>query len=132
MNIFIATIQFSSLGCIIEGKKLHHKICLSFIIVRMLDWKSNIYFWLRFGLASAINRVVCVGNFYLNCLLIEFIIPNLSHIFFVYKKYLKRTYKTVFFLVQNHRLNLFSRVVNSQRLFWSQRLVRNVRIKAFW
>ena len=36
------------------------------------------------------------------------------------------------FRVQNHLLNLFSSAVNSQRLFYSEKLVGNVRIKAFW
>ena len=35
------------------------------------------------------------------------------------------------FRVQNHRLNLFSSAVNSQRLFYSQKLVGNVGIKAY-
>ena len=44
------------------------------MIIINYEWFSvrNIYFWLRFGLANAINdyqrlkiRVVCAGNFYL-------------------------------------------------------------------
>ena len=64
----------------------------------------NIYVLLGLGLANAIYnylrlkiRVLCVGNFNLKCLLIEFVIPNLSQIIFVYQKSLKRTFKTVFF-----------------------------------
>ena len=44
----------------------------------------------------------------------------LTQIIFVYKKSLKRMFKPDFW-VQNHLLNLFSRVVNSQRLFCSQK-----------
>ena len=40
--------------------------------------------------------------------------------FFVYQKSLKRTSKTGI-LVQNYPLNLWSRVVNSQRLFGFQK-----------
>ena len=47
-----------------------------------------------------------------------------------YEKSLKRTFQTGFW-VQNNRLNLCSRVMNSQRLFCSQKTVWNVRIKAF-
>ena len=49
---------------------------------------SNIYFWLRFGLANSMiiqgyKFVLCVqGIFNLKCLLIEFVIPNLSQIYF--------------------------------------------------
>ena len=42
------------------------------------------------------------------------------------------TNEQISILVQNHRLNLCSRAVNSQRLFVIKMLVWNVRIKAFW
>ena len=49
-------------------------------------------------------------------------------LFFVCQKSLKCTFRIVF-LVQNHLLNMFFRVVNSQKLFWSQNLVWNVLLK---
>ena len=59
----------------------------------------------------------------------KFVIPNLSWMFFCVPD-IKQTLKTVLW-VQNHLLNLCSRVVNSQKLFCSHNLVRNVRIKDF-
>ena len=50
---------------------------------------------------------------------------------FVYQKSLKRTFKTSFW-VQNHLLSLCNSAVDSQRLLCSEKLVWNVRIKAFW
>ena len=47
--------------------------------------------------------------------LIKFVIPNLSQIYFVCKKSLKRTLKTDFWLKITFRF--FSPVVNSQKLF---------------
>ena len=54
-----------------------------------LDWYIYYIFLLRFGLANAINNyimlkisVVCVESFNLNCLLVEFLMPNLSQIYF--------------------------------------------------
>ena len=61
-------------------------------------------------------------------LLIEFVIPNLSQISFVYQKSLKWTFKTGFWVL-NHLNNLCSCVLNSLRLFCSKKLVC---IKAFW
>ena len=76
--------------------------------------------------------MLCVyGIFNLWCLLIDFIIPNLSRIYFVYQKSLKRTFKTSFW-VQIHLLNLCSSAVNPKGYYVVKKLVWNVRIKAFW
>ena len=63
-----------------------------FTIVKMLD---NIYFWLRFGLVNAINNykiiikgwkfLLCVYGIF-ECLLIIFVISNLSRIYFLYTR----------------------------------------------
>ena len=58
-------------------------------------------------------------------LLNEFVIPNLSQIYFVYQKSLKAT-SLIGFWVQNNTFNLCARVVNSQRLFCSKKLEWNV------
>ena len=44
---------------------------------------KNIYLGLRFGLANAINNYLSLKNrvSHLTCLLIEFVIPNIGHIF---------------------------------------------------
>ena len=52
-------------------------------------------------------------------------------IYFCIPKIFKTNVSTLF-LVQNHPLRLCSRLVNSQRLFCNQKLMRNVCIKAFW
>ena len=56
---------------------------------------------------------------------------TLMNINLICHKYLKRTFKTGFW-VQNYQCNLCSSGVNSQRLLCSQKLVWNVRIKVFW
>ena len=63
------------------------------------------------------------GLFSLKYLLNEFIIPNLSQIYF----WIPGIFKT-------NKINFWicSCVVNSQRLFCSQKAGRNDRIKAFW
>ena len=70
--------------------------------IRKIDYqkKENIYFYSDM---KAINNylrfkfVLCVqGIVNLKCLLIEFVIPNLSHIFFFIQKPLKRIFKTSF------------------------------------
>ena len=92
-----------------------------FILCRglALGAKYNIYFWLRFGLANAINdylrltiRIVCNSKF----LLIAFVISYLSQIYFLIPEIFK-----ISFWVQNHLLNLRSLVVKSQRLFCSKK-----------
>ena len=74
---------------------------------------------------------MCVwGEVSLKCILINFAISNLSLIYFWKHKHLKIAIKTVV-CVLNNLLNLCLCVVNSQRLFCSQKLVLNDRIKAF-
>ena len=92
--------------------------------------KINIYFKLTFGLVNPFNNYV-QGVFNLKYLLIEFIIPNLRQIYFEYQKSLKRTFKTVF-CVLNYLSILCSRVVNSLRLFCSQKAGVKFRNIDFW
>ena len=67
--------------------------------------------------------MLCVkGIFYLKCLLIAFVLPNLSNFcIFVYQKSFKRTFQ-IGFWVRNHLLNLCSRIGNAKRLFCSKKL----------
>ena len=59
------------------------------------------------------------------CLLIAFVIPNMSQICFcVYQKYLKSTFKPFEFV--------FLSCVKSQGYFVLKKLMWNVQIKAFW
>ena len=82
---------------------------------RSISSDSNNFDYLRLKI-----RVVCEGNFILKCLLIEFVIPNLSQNYFCLPKLLKRMSNTGFW-IQCHLLNLCSRVVNSQRLLCSKK-----------
>ena len=75
-------------------------------------WQKNIYFELRFVLANAINTylrmkncVMCVGNFHLRCLLIEFVMGPI----YLYVSEIFKTFKTGFRLQKWH----------SKMLFWS-------------
>ena len=93
-----------------------------------------IYFWLRFCFVNVIKdysrlkiHVVCSR---------EFLVLNSSYqiwvrLIFIYQKYLNERLKPVFW-VQNRLFDLRSRVVNSHRLFCSQRAGMKFRIKAFW
>ena len=72
---------------------------------------TNRYFDSIFGLANKINHFV-YGGIYLKCILIEFVTPNLSQIYFS----LKLNFE-IWFWSQNHHFNLCSFVVNSQRLY---------------
>ena len=66
------------------------------------------------------------------CMCKEFLtFPNLSWIYFVFQKSLKRMFKTGF-LEQNHLLNLCSSAMNSKGYCVVKKLLWNVRIKAFW
>ena len=94
----------------------------------------EIYFLLKFGLnylRLKICVVLCVqGIFNLKCLLIVFVILNLSQIYFC----ISQIYKNQFW-VQNNHFNLCSYAVNSQRLFCSQKAgvkLWNVCLQAFW
>ena len=65
--------------------------------------------------------MLCVKEiFNLKCLLIEFIISNLSKIYFCIPNIFKTNVYNGFW-AQNHFLNLFSHFVNSQKLFCSQK-----------
>ena len=69
------------------------------------------YFWLRLNIC-----VVCGGNcLTLKCLLIEFVIPNLSKNYFCCQKICKTNVLNRVW-VQNQPWNLCSRVVNLQML----------------
>ena len=65
--------------------------------------KLQYIFWLRFGSANAIHnyfflsRVACGENFNLNCLLIEFVMLNLSHIYFCILQIFKTNFSSRFF-----------------------------------
>ena len=50
----------------------------------------------------------------------ELVIQNLSQIYFVYQKSVKGTFKPGFW-VQNHPMNLYSRVEDSQKLICSKK-----------
>ena len=95
--------------------------------IKYYQYDNSICFWLSFGLANAINdykrlriRVVCVGNYEPLMLIIELVITNLSRIYFCIPEIFKRNVYNQFW-VQNHPLNLCSRVVNSQRFLFSQK-----------
>ena len=55
-------------------------------------------------------------------ILIEFVIPNMSQIIFVYKNFSIASFE-IFFLIQNlnNLLNLWVCVINSQKLSFSQK-----------
>ena len=61
----------------------------------------------------------------------EFVIPNLSQIYFCVPKALELTFKTSFW-VQNHLLNFCCRLWIHKVYFVVKKLVWNDRIKAFW
>ena len=91
-------------------------------IVHIYCVNQNRYFWLRFGLANAINdyqrlriRVLCVGKFFPLITIIELVITNLS---FEYKI---TRFEFVFSCCE------FTKV-----FFLFKKLVWNVCIKAFW
>ena len=90
------------------------------------------YFWLRFGFANTIIQkiVSCVGNLTLNAYQLNSSYQMWVRFIFAYQKSLKHTFQTGFGL-QNQLLNLFCRVVISQRLFVVKKLVWNVRDKPF-
>ena len=70
--------------------------------------------------------------FNLKCVLIEFVIPNLSQIYLIFcniRNFLNKPLTPV--LTTRSPLNLCFRVVNSQRLFCSKKLVWKVCLKAF-
>ena len=56
-------------------------------------------------------------------ILIEFVIPNMSQIIFVYKIFFSIASFEIFFLIQNlnNLLNLWVCVINSQKLSFSQK-----------
>ena len=60
----------------------------------------------------------------------EFVMPNLSRIYFCIQEIFKRTLKP--FFLEYKILNLCSRAMDSQRLLRRQKAGENVRIKAFW
>ena len=80
-------------------------------------WFKECNWWLNLRLKI---RCVHLGIFNLKCLLIAFVIPNLRQINFCIQISLKPMFKTGFW-IQNHLWNLCSRIVNSQRLFCSQK-----------
>ena len=79
--------------------------------------------------------MLCEEIFNLRCVLFEFFIPNWIRFNFVYQRSVKRIMFKPWFWVQNHLVNMYTNVVNSQRFYCSQKVgvVWNVRIiKAFW
>ena len=123
MNIFTLHINISDFS--------QYSSILKYVFLSNIIFKSKLHKWFSkrtyiFDYTKIL--AVCVGNYNLtNYLLIEFIIPNLSQIYFCIPKSLKQFVQTGFW-VQNHLSNQCSWVVNSQRLFCSQ----IVCIKAFW
>ena len=75
----------------------------------------------RYNILKVKNSFFVEGIFNLKCLLIDSVIPNLSQIYFGIPEIFK-TNVTNRFWVQNHLFILCSRVVNSQRLFYSQKV----------
>ena len=75
-------------------------------------------------------RVVCLGNF--QPLLIEFVIPNLSRIYFYIPDIFKTNIKNRFLSTKN-TLWIYVLVVLIHRGYCVvKKLVWNIRIKAFW
>ena len=100
------------------------KLKFSFNILSIED-NIYIFFWFGFGLANEINdylsltiRVVCVVVFNLKCLLIKFVIPNLSQFFL--SNYKNQRLSTKLLLLWIHK-----------GYFVVKKLVWNVHIKAF-
>ena len=109
------------LNLILRARRWLNKIIHAQILLTINPQNINIHFWLRFDLANAINYHLrlCEEEFFiLKCLFID------SSYHFCYQKSLKRNFRTGFW-VQIHLQNLYSRVVNSQRLLCSQKSMIN-------
>ena len=121
------------LNLILRARRWLNKIIYAQILLTINPQNINIYFGLRFDLANVINyylglkiRVVW-GVFFLsiNAYSLNSSYQNWVRFIFVYQKSLKLKFRTGFW-VQIHDLqNLYSRVVNSQRLLCSQKSIIN-------
>ena len=84
------------------------------LMIIKLNVKNSCCVWREFLFLMLINRILHIKS---------------ESDLFLYKS-LNRTFK-ISFWVQNHRLNLFSSAVKSQKVYVYKKLLWNIRIKAF-